>query len=301
MGFTGRGTIIVGDKGEYGRRLVRYLEDRIPPSLHLRRCTCAESFCSCREAECYLLNTEFYASLPDSMREFLSGRKMMLITPEEEEGSFCQYHNPEELLDFINSRTAAPRAGQGTGEAQGVSEEGTPCRITALYSPVYDSELQAIARKFMHEGSLYLGVEDLGSSDSGRGDMGDLCYYIHLREDNILNILDEMVFKQDGIAFLDSPDMYFYLKELTAEDYRWFFEKLRGEGTYEEIFLGAGNGFVTCPESLSYFDRVILVDSENNGRQNAFCGRLETVMKEASFYSGTVERIYREAILFAEG
>lgn len=61
-----------------------------------------------------------------------------------------------------------------------------------------------------------MGAEDLGykgidSEYEESGDMGDLCYYIHLREENILDILQDMLIPKEEVQVLHSPDLYFYL------------------------------------------------------------------------------------------
>ena len=89
----------------------------------------------------------------------------------------------------------------------------TPTKLTIVYSPVYDEYLEQIARSFMSLGDVYMGAEDLGykgiDSEYGEGgDMGDLCYYIHLREENILDILQDMLIPKEEVQVLHSPDLY---------------------------------------------------------------------------------------------
>ena len=129
------------------------------------------------------------------------------------------------------------------------------------------------------------------------GDMGDLCYYIHLREENILDILQDMLIPKEEVQVLHSPDLYFYLRELTKEDYAWFFDKIKKESPYREVFWGAGNCFVAYVDMLSFFDQVILIDSRKNPRQSIFCDRLERVLNINQGEPQIWQRIYREDIL----
>ena len=182
----------------------------------------------------------------------------------------------------------------------------TPTKLTIVYSPVYDEYLEQIARSFMSLGDVYMGAEDLGykgiDSEYGEGgDMGDLCYYIHLREENILDILQDMLIPKEEVQVLHSPDLYFYLRELTKEDYAWFFDKIKKESPYREVFWGAGNCFVANVDMLSFFDQVILIDSRKNPRQSIFCDRLERVLNINQGEPQIWQRIYREDILDGTG
>ncbi len=279
-------TIIIAGDGEYERRLVRYLEEHFSVPVRIYHFTSIETFSSFQEeAEYYLIEEDFYRTYAALGNEMEQGRKMIVLSFSEQEGCFCKYHNPRELLRRMDGMTPEERRIVPARK-----------RITVIYSPVYEEQLQEIAMHFMRQGDLYLGMEDLGSAEQKEGNMGDLCYYIHLREGNILKILDEMVWRQEGMALLDSPDLYYYLKELTREDYMWFFDKLKKEGGYTEIFLGAGNAFLSGPEILFAFDKIILVDSLKNPRQGSFCNRLERLMKEEA-YRGEIEKVYREEVL----
>lgn len=281
-------TIIVGEKGEYGNRLVRYLENHLPASARIRRFTGAQHFvCGREEGECYLFDELFYEELSEEQKSILSGKeKVILLSLEEKEGYFCKFHNPAELLERMQLPCVRENAAYGTGSDR-------ERMFSVIYSPIFEENLRDMAREFMEPGDLYLGVEDLGVSGKNCADMGDLCYYIHLREENILKILGEMVSEENGIIFLDSPDMYFYLRELTREDYQWFFDQLKKESVYGDVVLGAGNGFINNPGVFRQFDRVILVDSRDNARQTLFCDHIEHILRE-DFFEGSLVRFRKE-------
>lgn len=249
------------------------------------------------EAEIYLLDEKFFKELSEEKQKFLKQKRMILLTWREEEGSFCKYHNPQKLLELLSGFTEY----NSDSSDLATELEDAPTGLTIVYSPVYEECLEQIARSFMSSGDVYLGAEDLGykgdSAYEEGGDMGDLCYYIHLREENILDILQDMLISNEEIQVLHSPDIYFYLRELTKEDYAWFFDKIKKESPYKEVFWGAGNGFVANIDMLRFFDRIILIDSRKNLRQNVFCDRLERVWNINEGESPIWQRIYREDIL----
>lgn len=221
MDFSDIRTIIIGEAGEYGKRLVRYLEIHLSSAVRVYHFTTAEGMVSFKEeAEIYLLDERFFKELSEEKQKFLKQKKLILLTWREEQGSFCKYDNPQKLLDMLSDFT------DYNSDLSDLAAElkDTPTKLTIVYSPVYDEYLEQIARSFMSLGDVYMGAEDLGykgiDSEYGEGgDMGDLCYYIHLREENILDILQDMLIPKEEVQVLHSPDLYFYLRELTKEDY----------------------------------------------------------------------------------
>ncbi len=297
MDFADIHTIIIGEEGEYGRRLVRYLENHLPPSMHVYQFTTMEGVLSFEEkADIYLLEERFFGRLSDEEKELISRERshLILLTCKEREDGFCKYHNPGKLLDKIKEILSKENALPETGD----EDEYSSTKITMIYSPIYEENLLKIAKAIMKPGDLYLGAEDLGyqvNTSTNSGDMGDLCYYIHLREENILALLEDMLIEEEDKKILHSPDMYFYLRELTEEDYIWFFDKVKREGHYKEVFWGAGNGFVANLDIIRYFDQTILIDSKKNVRQNLFCDRLEQIMDAKELEQDAWKRVWREA------
>ena len=245
---------------------------------------------------------------------------MILLTWREEQGSFCKYDNPQKLLDMLSDFT------DYNSDLSDLAAElkDTPTKLTIVYSPVYDEYLEQIARSFMSLGDVYMGAEDLGykgiDSEYGEGgDMGDIFenyfgggfkksgfrggsgqngnfnngFHGNFRQ----NILQDMRFPIEEVQVLHSPDLYFYLRELTKEDYAWFFDKIKKESPYREVFWGAGNCFVANVDMLRFFDQVILIDSRKNPRQSIFCDRLGRVLNITQGEPQIWQRIYREDIL----
>lgn len=300
MRFSDIHTIIIGERGEYGRRLVRYLESHLCAAIRVYHFTTVEAFLLFKDsADIYLMEKSFFSELSEDKQAFLKEQsKLILLTDQEEKDAFCKYHNPRELLDRLEDLSGAAQS-FSENEEEGMQ---SATRLTIVYSPVYDGDLKGIAQSLMKAGDVYIGAEDLGYGEKFAergvgGDMGDLCYYIHLREENILNRLQEMLIKDNEIEVLYPPDMYFYLRELTKEDYLWFFDKVRSESGYREVFWGAENGFVADLDLLRCFDRIILVDSRENMRQNLFCDRLEKILNIRNSGEEVWKRIYREDVL----
>lgn len=202
MRFSDIHMIMIGEEGEYGRRLVRYLETHLSTAIRVYHFTTTESFLAFKErADIYLLDEAFFQRLSkEKQNVLLREKRLILLTAQEEEGTFCKYHNPKKLLDRLSRvsdemEDLASREDRREEERVEGREEGRETartRLTMIYSPVYEEKLKEIARSFMKEGDVYIGAEDLGYKENisayGQGsDMGDLCYYIqkqNLRDDS---------------------------------------------------------------------------------------------------------------------
>ncbi len=272
-------TIVIADRGEYGRRLVDYLERELSDRVRLLLFTEAGSLEEWEgEADCCILGDLATDRKVMEGKAFRKARVIRLADEADEEG-FSRYDKPGKLLDLI--RGSLDRA------------EEKEMRISLLLCPVPVDDLAGLARKYMEEGGIYLGAEDIGSETEKKADMGDLCYYIHLHEEKILSRLEEMVREEDGCCFLDSPDLYFYLREITAEDYRWFFDRVRESGRYRDLTVGAGIGFLNDPALLGLFDRLILLEVPDQPRLSRFCERIGRIVKE-DYYASGLELITEE-------
>ena len=291
MEFAGIKRIIIGEEGEYGRRLTRYLERKLPERIRLVHCT-REDYLPVPEegGDLYILGDPFYEQVLSEEKWISAQPDMIHLTYEDsqKDRDFCRYHAPRDLLDQIRSR------GQpALQEEAGYKPVSTA--ILGLYSPVHEEHMLEIAAHYLSEKDVYLGVEDLGEGIRQKPDMGDLCYYIHLREEKILSVLEDLLQQGEGMRYLDSPAMYFYLRELTLDDYQWFFTRLRTSGRYGKVMFGMGNGFSSDPSVFSMFDRMILIDSRNLERQHRFCERMSDFLQgEFSSFRGEVEAIFKE-------
>lgn len=286
-------TIIIGEEGEYGRRLRNYLETHWEGSLRLHSYSKPETVrTSKEEADCWLLDEEFFRRLQEERQlspDFM--RRCILLSDEEKEGCFCRYHPPAVLMKMLREK-------QGT-EAQSQTGFLSETTVTAVYSPIFDPELSMIITSRMKPGDLYLGMEDVGAAVPEKGDMGDLCYYIGLQSGEIMDRVKETAWENNGIWYVNSPELYFDLLELSPDEYQWFFQCLRDCGDYGNVYVGLGSGILAVLPLNGLFDRFILIDSSRNDRQHTSCGSLERVfLSEGRKFGGSFERIYREEVLY---
>ena len=77
MDFSDIRTIIIGEAGEYGKRLVRYLEIHLSSAVRVYHFTTAEGMVSFKEeAEIYLLDERFFKELSEEKQKFLKQKKL---------------------------------------------------------------------------------------------------------------------------------------------------------------------------------------------------------------------------------
>ena len=156
MDFSDIRTIIIGEAGEYGKRLVRYLEIHLSSAVRVYHFTTAEGMVSFKEeAEIYLLDERFFKELSEEKQKFLKQKKLILLTWREEQGSFCKYDNPQKLLDMLSDFT------DYNSDLSDLAAElkDTPTKLTIVYSPVYED---TDAVQFMYR--FYNKVRKLGFS-----------------------------------------------------------------------------------------------------------------------------------------
>ena len=133
MDFSDIRTIIIGEAGEYGKRLVRYLEIHLSSAVRVYHFTTAEGMVSFKEeAEIYLLDERFFKELSEEKQKFLKQKKLILLTWREEQGSFCKYDNPQKLLDMLSDFT------DYNSDLSDLAAElkDTPTKLTIVYEEV---------------------------------------------------------------------------------------------------------------------------------------------------------------------
>lgn len=280
-------TIIIGEEGEYGRRLNKYLETHWRGALRLHSFTKPETLLAAEEpADCWILGEPFVQALQEAGRMTRDFRQRCIRLSGEEGGdAFCRYHSPAELLHRIEELQKNPAAASG----------GT---VTGLYSPVFDPQLARLAASRMKPGDLYLGMEDLGGTQAGEKNMGDLCYYIGLRSEEITEHVRETAREEDGMWFVDSPQLYFDLLELSQEEYQWFFRRLKECRDYGDIYVGLGSGILSGLPLRGTFDHLVILDSRSHERRHLACGRIRQALESGAFrFDGSCESVYREDLL----
>lgn len=279
--------IVIGEYGEYGTRLGKYLEMHWSGPLRIHSFTQPESFLLCKEqADCYLLGEDFMSELDGRLSPEIRERTVVL-SHEEKTGCFCRYHAPAGLLDMVKRRQESMRPEQGNPVV--------PASVTVVFSPVFEGNLRHMVSSLMDEEALCLGMEDVGDVKDTGGNMGDLCYYIRIREEMIISRVQETAREENGRWFVDSSPVFYELLELSEEEYRWFFEKLRTEGMWRQIYVAAGSGIISHMVPLC--DRLVLLDSRENHRDHVYCDYMErAILSRPGQPGGKYERKYREDV-----
>lgn len=143
MRFSDIHMIMIGEEGEYGRRLVRYLETHLSTAIRVYHFTTTESFLAFKErADIYLLDEAFFQRLSEERQNVLLREKqLILLTAQEEEGTFCKYHNPKELLDRLRRfsdemedlASSEDRREEESVEGREEGRETARTRLTMIY------------------------------------------------------------------------------------------------------------------------------------------------------------------------
>ena len=289
--------LVIGGEEEYVRRLTAYLMNHLSAEVLIRSFTEPGLLAEGEEkADLYLLEEAFYKECSGIDPAF-SGDRILILGEEEGEGRFCRYERPGKLVSLIDQRLLSTRADR--------RETGVRGRLTAVYAPFSGISLREWIMPRMMPGDLYLGLQDMGpaglqqespadrrdrhpfsfsvredrSVEKG-ADMGDLCYYIHLREEPLFEKMDRMVRCEDGRFYLESPPWFFDFLGLTEEDFRWFYQRLKEKTSPGETYVGLGNCAVPSLEIFRLFDRLILLDLPGEEMIHGFCRRLARVLEE---------------------
>lgn len=217
-------SISIYDEEEYGSRLAGYLERRfINTTVLIRQFTDTEGVdLSCDDV--IVISEALYAGLLEKPQR----PGLFVVREESMEGEFSRYDPPSQLFQMINMEL-------GTESA---ARRGMEPEVMLLFSPVAGDRLQDKALELAghRQGdSLILGMEDLGT-----GGLEKLCYYIHIREGQIIQHVHELSQSVAACSVIGAPDWFYPLVELSREDLQWFFDLLKEDGSYRNIYLTAG-------------------------------------------------------------
>lgn len=139
------------------------------------------------------------------------------------------------------------------------TQEDMQCRMIGVYSPIGRSGKTNLALALAKEtGSLYIGMEEYSNLVEGRTTMSDFCYWIRKKEEMIVRKVEEHTIMEDEVAKLVSPLTYMDLKELTVEEYAWFFEKLKQCGKFHKVVVDIGSGSLCSYSFLALFHQVFV-------------------------------------------
>lgn len=276
--------IAICEEAEYNRRLSIYLSRSMPADVMIYTFSSAEFLQKQKEdMDLYVMGETFYQEVEETWKqgERMGKDRIIFILDSTMEGAYCRWDNPVILVRLIEERFKALSTSTLTTKTQGV-------RVTAVYSP-YPMNLRAWIWSRMESGDLFLGFEDLGMSGEGEDDspyaknMGDLCYYIPLREGNIMSILQNTAICQEEKFYVDSPDWFFDLQGLGEGDYQWFLEEVRQSDIYPHIYVGLGNVAIPSLSFFRMFDEVVLLDQPRDLKIHAFLERIATVSVEEGY------------------
>ncbi|MBQ9157400.1 MAG: hypothetical protein IJ137_11545 [Eubacterium sp.] len=281
-------TIDLLAEGVFGERLARYLETHMKEAARIRYYTHPDQWESeSLTADLCILSRDFYPGRSDQKR--FSETELIWISDQEQEEGYCIYHPPWELIDLIELRLhqAAGRAAEG----------GYSSQVTVLFAPVPGQDLMQLAQLSMTEGDLYLGMEDqrIHSMEEDRlcpGNMGDLCYYIHLREEEIPSRIRELSSRTDIYDILPGPPFILPLLELGSEDYVWFFDTLRKKKAFSHIYIGLGYSMLGSGKILPQADRLLLFGNKDDPGQMRCCENMVKALEgKTDLFRGKCEII----------
>ncbi len=139
------------------------------------------------------------------------------------------------------------------------SKQDMECRMLGVYSPIGRSGKTNLALALAKEtGSLYIGMEEYSNLIEGRTTMSDFCYWIRKKDEMIIRKVEEQIIIEDEVAKLVSPLTYMDLKELTVEEYAWFFEKIKQYGKFRNIVVDIGSGSLCSYSFLALFHQIFV-------------------------------------------
>ena len=269
--------IVIGEEQEYARRLTDYMIRHLSAEVRVYSFTMPELMMQCEESmDLYILGKSFYEETICLDPKFEQSA-VILLTESEEEDCFCRWKSPDLLVTLIEERLKL----RGRGREDSRSGAG----LIAVYAPSSDIDIKRWIWKELQPGNLYLGLEDIGDIFSHH-DMSELCYFIHLHEEDILSELHKMVCVEDGIYYLDSPAWFLDILGLQEEDFLWFYELMRRQKDYPLVYVGLGHTAVTSLDYFKAFDRIILLDLPDQEKIHSFCDRFFYTMTEEGYLTG---------------
>lgn len=162
--------------------------------------------------------------------------------------------------------------------------------IYAVYSPLGRSGKTSFALAYARKFSFfYIGMEDYGMQGDSKHNMSEILYHIRNHKEKIAQILEELSETWKGIQILRSPILFQDLKQLTTEDYEWFFQQLRREENFPSVIVDLGTGCLSDFEMFHLFDKVyvpILNEQAEEKKMRTFWNLLLEI-------HGTIDSRYR--------
>ncbi len=174
-------------------------------------------------------------------------------------------------------------------------------RLIAVYSPIHRIGKTTFALTLgkelaAKEKTLYLNFEeyaDIGErfeQADGRN-FGDLMYFMRQESGNLALRLSTMIQKMEDLDYVSPIPGCVDLKEISAEDWQIFLQKLLKESMYETILLDLSESVQGLLEILRMCDRIYMPVLEDTVSSNKI-GRYEENIKQLQF-SDILEKTYR--------
>lgn len=102
--------------------------------------------------------------------------------------------------------------------------------VTGVYSPSDNLRRTGFALETaVKRSALYLGMEAYGYGVQNRS-MEDLLFAVKARRENIIDYAQSLISGTDGVKRIGSARCFMDYKDMSGEDYRWFFQRLEEAG-----------------------------------------------------------------------
>lgn len=183
------------------------------------------------------------------------GEKVVHLCKEESEEGIYKYQPASEIIVELQKMLEK----EYQIKQFETKEEQTECKMIGVYSPIGRSGKTNLALAMAKErGSLYIGMEEYSNLTEGRTTMSDFCYWIRKKEEMIIKKVEEQMIIEDEIWKLLSPLTYLDLKELTVDEYAWFFGQLKSSGKFRKIVVDIGCGSLCNYSFFALFHQIFV-------------------------------------------
>lgn len=273
-----RGVLIICDREEaYARRLMEYLnrKERLFDICIFTGVEVLLDYIGTHRADILLIEEEL---MEKRISELVTGRIILLS-----EGSQVQEDSEFAMVYKLQPAEAIEReimSCYATGGPGLCVETATDRRVQiwGVFSPAGGCGKTTFAMNLgswlsRQKNVLYLNLESLGSliSDSDRGGMTDLLYYVKERKENLFLLLSSLAEKRQGLDCILPVDSYADLEALEEKDVDYLLEELE-KSRYDVIILDIGFLNTRTFYLLSRCGRIFLPrfkEEENTGKMVA--------------------------------
>lgn len=252
-------TVAVCDfEEEYAIRLMNYMNGQSTYGILMLAFTQQDRFKEYLDNNSFdlaLVADEVMQKFGDELELDQTGKKVVHLCKEEGREGIYKYQPASEIMVEIQ------RILEKEYHIKKFEEEGekTECKMIGVYSPIGRSGKTNFALAMAREkGSLYIGMEEYSNLIEGRTTMSDFCYWIRKREEMMIRKVEEQMIVEDEVCKLVSPLTYMDLKELTVDEYAWFFEKLKTSGRFHKIVVDIGCGSLCSYSFLALFHQIFV-------------------------------------------